>query len=196
MEAREANTPNWNRGARVLSPNCCDGAGRVARVIRRRSPLPLRAGDGIDRGVAPLPLNKFLIVEDQPEGQCLLERTLKRKFPRAIIQPCTESLQATERLKQEKWDAVIVHRSADLDGIEVTRQLRELDAHIIIVMVSGRPKEKEALAAGANLFLQYDQWLLVGTLVAELLAKQATRHDPRVSAQDACNKPASDSMSP
>ena len=37
-------------------------------------------------------------------------------------------------------------------------------------MVSGIDRAAEAVAAGANLFLNYDEWLRIGTVVAELLA--------------------------
>lgn len=43
-----------------------------------------------------------------------------------------------------------------------------------IVMVSGIDRTQPALAAGADRFLLYDEWLRIGTMVQELLAERQT----------------------
>ena len=114
---------------------------------------------------------QFLIVEHNPEGQFLLSKTLKRKFPDAVLHASHDADAAMEILKKVKVDAIIVHRAADMDGVRLTKALREAMPQGLIVMVSGYDRAKEAAAAGATLFLSYDEWLRVGTVVADELIK-------------------------
>jgi hypothetical protein len=54
-------------------------------------------------------------------------------------------------------------------GVEVVRGLRVANPTVPIVMVSGIDRRAAATEAGANAFLLYDEWLRIGTVVAELL---------------------------
>jgi hypothetical protein len=72
--------------------------------------------------------------------------------------------------RAERLDAMIVHRAEEVDGLTLIRLLREVNATIPIVMVSGIDRAKEAAAAGATCFLSYEAWLRIGTVVAELLS--------------------------
>jgi hypothetical protein len=65
--------------------------------------------------------------------------------------------------------AVLVHRTFDESGVDLARAIRALDPHVPIIMVSGADRSEAALAAGANAFLQYDEWLRAGTVVADHL---------------------------
>lgn len=111
----------------------------------------------------------FLIVEDSTEGQYLLSRTLKRKFPDAAISTCEDADEALAIANRHVPNAVIVHRAADADGVAITRQLREQHPALVIIMVSGRDQSREAQAAGATRFLSYEEWLRIGTIVADEL---------------------------
>lgn len=116
---------------------------------------------------------RFLIVEFNPEGQFLLSKTLKRKFPTADLRICEESDAAVALVRGERIDAMIVHRAADADGVSVTRLLRAVNGTAPLVLVSGIDRTEEARAAGATCFLDYGEWLRLGTLVAGLLATKA-----------------------
>lgn len=117
---------------------------------------------------------KFLIVEHNPEGQFLLSKTLKRKFPDADVCECHEADAAVSMVKAETLDAVIVHRAADVDGTTLTKLLRDSNPAVMIVMVSGYDRSKEALGARATSFLSYDEWLRIGTVVSdELKARES-----------------------
>lgn len=115
---------------------------------------------------------KFLIVEHNPEGQFLLSKTLKRKFPDAELRPCHEATEALEIIRHETFDAIIVHRAADADGAATIRRLLAVQPDALVLMVSGTDRSKEALAAGAVTFLNYDEWLRLGTVVAEEMNKR------------------------
>ena len=111
---------------------------------------------------------KFLLVDENADGRSLLARTLHRKFPQSLTLECIDADTAVSTAKSENLDAIIIHR-ADLPGVEIIRLIRALNPTVPILAVSGFDRAKESAAAGANRFLNYDQWLLVGTVVAEML---------------------------
>ncbi len=78
-------------------------------------------------------------------------------------------------VRAETLDAVIVHRSADVDGTTLTKLIRDSNPQVMIIMVSGYDRSKEARAAGATSFLSYDEWLRIGTVVSdELKARESS----------------------
>lgn len=115
---------------------------------------------------------KFLVVDNNADSRFLLVKTLLRKFPRASIHETDEAGKATALARQGSLDALVVHRATEMDGISLVRELREAAPQIPIVMVSGVDRSQEAIAAGANTFLNYDAWLRIGTVVAELLPRK------------------------
>ncbi len=115
-------------------------------------------------------LPKFLIVDDNAENRFFITKTLLRKYPQATLQECQDSVPAKIAAELERLTAIIVHRSSDMEGIELIRSLRHVNRTIPIVMVSGRETYPEVLEAGADAFLNYDAWLRIGTVVEELLA--------------------------
>ena len=64
-------------------------------------------------------------------------------------------------------DAIIAHRSSDMDELPLVECLRATTAPVLLM--SGAHHEEAAIGAGASSFLRYDQWLLVGTVVAKLI---------------------------
>jgi CheY-like chemotaxis protein len=120
---------------------------------------------------------KFLVVDDNSDSRFLLVKTLLRKFPHAVIQECQDGDVAVELLKTENLDALVVHRAAEIDGLTLIRMLRHANSAIPIVMVSGIDRSKESIAAGATCFLNYDAWLRIGSVVAELLTGSEVKSD-------------------
>jgi len=120
------------------------------------------------------PLHKFLLVDDVAENRFLLAKTLLRKFPQALVQECQDSAPAIDAAKHESPDAIVVHRASDVDGLTLVALLRKVNAGVPIVMVSGRGSCPEAIDAGATVFLNYDAWLRIGTVVEEVLTAPAT----------------------
>jgi CheY-like chemotaxis protein len=112
---------------------------------------------------------KFLVVDDNPDSRFLLVKTLLRKFPQAILQETQDGESALELTRSQELDALVVHRSAEVDGITLVRMLREVNQTVPIVMVSGIDRSKTALEAGATTFLSYEAWLRIGSIVAEIL---------------------------
>lgn len=116
-----------------------------------------------------LPL-RFLVVDHHPDSRFLLVKTLQRKFPNARIEEAEDGEDAIARVGSTRFDTIVTHRTREFLGIELVGKLREKDNQVPIVMVSGIERTEPALAAGADGFLLYDEWLLIGTMVQQLLA--------------------------
>ena len=110
----------------------------------------------------------FLIVDDNADGRFLLEKTLLRCFPRAGVHACVDIDVATAFVKKLHPAVIVVHRAGGLDGLESIRRMRAVSS-APIVYVSGYDRTDEAKRAGANCYLNYDAWLRIGTVVADLL---------------------------
>lgn len=121
------------------------------------------------RSAAPI----FLVVDFQRESRFLLVRTLLRKFPRAVIRECEDAEQAVQMARTQDVACIITHRTFDTNGVDLVRQLRDVDPAVPIVMVSGMDRAKAAIDAGATSFLNYDEWLRIGTIVENHLASRA-----------------------
>ncbi len=115
------------------------------------------------------PTPTFLVIDDNADSRFLLVKTLMRKFPSAVIQECQSAESAVERAAHRNLTAVITHRSTELGGIALLRQLRSANSSVPIVMVSSIDRRDAALAAGATGFLLYDEWLRIGTVVSALI---------------------------
>lgn len=115
---------------------------------------------------------KFLIVDDNADSRFLLVKTLLRKFPQAVLQETQDGDSAVSLSQADALDAIIVHRAAEVDGLTLIRMLRDVNSAVPIVMVSGIDRSQLALAAGATSFLNYEAWLRIGTVVAEILAEK------------------------
>lgn len=117
---------------------------------------------------------KFLIIDDNPDSRFLLTKTLLRKFPGAAMLESQTSGRAVAILSRDKPSAVIAHRAEEMDGATLIRLLREQNSTVPIVMVSGIDRTDLARLSGANFFLHYDEWLRIGTVVADLLKTVAS----------------------
>jgi CheY-like chemotaxis protein len=113
---------------------------------------------------------KVLVVDHNPDSRFLLTKTLLRKFPHVMVLECADAESAVSTAAEGELDVIVVHRAESVSGVDVIRMLREVTDSVPIIMVSGIDRSVEALAAGANFFLSYDEWLRIGTVVAELLS--------------------------
>ena len=116
---------------------------------------------------APL---QFLVIDDNADSRFLLVKTLLRKFPSAVLHECQSSAAALVMAKTAELSAIISHRTTETAGIALLRELRAINPQVPLVMVSGVDRRELALAAGADRFLLYDEWLRVGTVVEELVS--------------------------
>ena len=100
---------------------------------------------------------KLLVVEDDIEILRFLQKFLQKDFD---IQVCSSSETMYERLKQDKFDIIImdIALSGEKDGLQLTRELREMeeykDAPIIAMSAHVFEKDRDnAFKAGVDKFL-------------------------------------------
>ena len=113
---------------------------------------------------------EFLVIDDNRDSRFLLAKTLLRKFPDAILHECETSAAALAAVRTRPLAAIISHRTADTPGLDLLVELRALNRTVPIIMVSGIDRKAAALAAGADRFFLYDEWLRIGTVVDDVVA--------------------------
>lgn len=118
---------------------------------------------------------EILVIDDNRDSRFLLTKTLLRKFPDAILHECESSADALTKIRTRPLAAVVSHRTGDTPGLDLLLELRALNPTVPIVMVSGTNREAAALAAGADRFFLYDEWLRIGTVVDELVAAKTAK---------------------
>lgn len=128
-----------------------------------------------------MPANRqFLVIDFHRESRYLLVKTLQRKFPDAVIHEAEDASHAVELTRTGHLSAVVTHRTFDLVGVELVKQLRAADARVPIVMVSGIDRASDAVAAGATSFLPYEEWLRIGSVVeVHMATRDALEPDPK-----------------
>ncbi len=100
-------------------------------------------------------------------------KSLARKFPGAVVHECWQGDAALAIAKRADLSAIVSHRTFDYDGETLVARFRGVNPTVPIVMVSGYDRADRAKAAGADTFLNYDRWLMIGTVVAEAMAAKA-----------------------
>jgi DNA-binding NarL/FixJ family response regulator len=111
------------------------------------------------------PCLQFVVIDFHAESRFLLVKTLRRKFPTAVIHETDDAKQAIEIVRRAEIAAIITHRTFEIVGLELVRWLRNEDPMVPIIMVSGMDRAAEAVEAGATTFLPYDEWLRIGSVV-------------------------------
>lgn len=122
----------------------------------------------------------FLVVDHNNDSRFLLVKCLLRKFPTAVVQEAQDGESAIEMARRGGLTAIVSHRTTEMLGVELVEKFREANVTVPIVMVSGIDRTKPALAAGADRFLLYDEWLRIGTVVQELIATRVADDPPVV----------------
>jgi CheY-like chemotaxis protein len=114
---------------------------------------------------------KLLVIDDNADNRFLLARTLLRKFPRAALVECQSVETAMKMLKEENVTLVVSHRTHEVGGADLLRELRQVNPTVPILAVSGMDQKEATLAAGATMFHLLDEWLLIGNAVAQVLGE-------------------------
>lgn len=110
----------------------------------------------------------FLVIAEDPERLTLLSATLFRRFPNSVVHSCCDAEAALLAATAQNLEAIIAHRSTDMDEIPLLEYLRAATSAPIIAL-SGYPYEEAAKLAGASRFLHLEQSLLISNVVAEVI---------------------------
>lgn len=125
---------------------------------------------GIGESSSPFPTLRFLVIDDDADGRFLLSQTLQRKFPRAAVAECGTEDEAYRILEHQPASVVVSHRISDQAGLALVRELRRRTSGILLLMVGAARCRPDAIAAGADAFVPYEEWLMLGNHVAALLS--------------------------
>lgn len=120
-----------------------------------------------------MPLKKFLVVDSTPANPGLLIWALEHRFPECPVQLCQQAKEAVQILESERVDAIVLHRTNDSDAVKLIKTFLAVAPQVPIIAVSGIDRSEAVLAAGATGFLNYDDWMQLGNVVANVLQQQA-----------------------
>lgn len=122
-----------------------------------------------------VPHLRFLVVDHNKDSRFLLVKSLLRKYPHARIEEAEEGDPAIEIARRGGLAAIVTHRTREFYGTELVSKFRAANPEVPIVMVSGIERTEPALAAGADRFLLYDEWLRIGAVVKEAIEHGRTK---------------------
>ncbi len=113
---------------------------------------------------------RFLVIDDNTRSRLLVVATLARNFPGSIITEASTLEKVSAGTDLVPMDAVVGFFSDGQDARALVHLVRSRNPRIPIVIMSEADCAKEVLGAGATRFLSCEEWLLVGTVLAEVLA--------------------------
>lgn len=98
---------------------------------------------------------KVLVIEDDANLRMLIEMLLKRLGYEVLL--ADNGWKGLELYRREHLDVIVLDlKLPGMDGVEVLKQIRSLDLHqlVIVVTVDGTPKtEREVRALGVSEFI-------------------------------------------
>jgi len=115
----------------------------------------------------------FLVIDADADGRALLVGTLMRVFPDGAVTECQDARMALKLVKGHAYDAIISHRAIGSDPETLIRAIRREKRDVPLLAVSGIDRRKQLVAAGATTFLNYEEWLMVGRTIAEMISPQS-----------------------
>ena len=117
---------------------------------------------------------KVLLVDDDEEKRFLIATHIARNFTDGNISLFEYDCGATAIAHLEKdWVHALVtdNSMSPVNGLELIRWVRERDAALPVIMVTGNPDiEKVAVKAGASAVLASQQFTEIATVLTRLLA--------------------------
>jgi CheY-like chemotaxis protein len=114
---------------------------------------------------------KFLLVDDDKEKRFLIAHHLSLEFEGVRLIECDSGAEAIAHLENHPVHAVVTDNSmSPVNGLELIIWLRERDANLPVVMVTGNPEiERIAIKAGASVVVTSHKFKEVGPILKKLL---------------------------
>lgn len=114
-----------------------------------------------------MPIYRVLLIDDNREFLTAASGFLSRRAELMVLGATLSGSQGVELAEQLRPDVVLVDlRMPEMDGLEVTRQLKALASppRVLVVSMSASPDDRrEAEAAGADGFVE--KWQFIETIV-------------------------------
>jgi CheY-like chemotaxis protein len=117
---------------------------------------------------------KFLLVDDDKEKRFLIAHHLAREFDGVDLVECDSGAEAIAHLEKHPFNALVTDNSmSPVNGLELILWLRERDARLPVVMVTGNPEiERVAIKAGASVVVTSHKFKEVGSILKKLLHEE------------------------
>ncbi len=101
---------------------------------------------------------KILVIDDESSVRNLLDTVLRRKGHEVVL--AERGRKGVQLFQQERPHATILGlKMPDMDGLAVLREIRALDPHALVIILTGfgtEERERQARELGATEFLQKD----------------------------------------
>lgn len=124
-----------------------------------------------------MPLH-FLVIDDNRDSSSLISRALLQRFSQAGLSEFSSFAAARDPLLQLPLESpgyvVIAGRVPDLHTVPLVRAVRVCHRSVPVVAMGEAIDESEALQAGANRFIEYEAWLLLGPTIERLTGGRPT----------------------
>src|SRR3954470_10499464 len=116
-------------------------------------------------------VERFLIVDDDPDSTFLARRNLQAAFPEAGVEQAESGQGALELLQRREFTAVITdYRMRWMDGLTLVRKIREMHLPVPIVLRTAMENlDLQAREAGVDVVLPWFRWRELGGVVKELV---------------------------
>lgn len=114
---------------------------------------------------------RVLVVNDDDDALFLLGRSVRRALPDAEVALLHDAPSALAYCEKHPVDALITDNTMPrMDGLSLTRAMRERDPNVPILMVTNSTHlAGEAAEAGVTAYLPSARWNEIGTILASLL---------------------------
>lgn len=133
-----------------------------------------RLGNRYSRAVGEY---RIFVVDYNADTATLLARTLQRRFPTSHLSIWPDSEKAVAAVKAGV-DVVVIHRTFEHSAASLAKIVRRLTPNCAIICVSSIDRSEHVLAAGADGFINLEEWLRLGQVVETVLAlKQSQRSE-------------------
>lgn len=135
--------------------------------------LPRRREESLKQpGASDRP--RILVVNDDDDSLFLLDRSVRRALPEADVVLMHSAVAALRYFEEHRVAAVVTdNRMPEMDGLTLVRRIREYDATVPILMVTGSLEvPAAAIEAGASACVSRLCWNSVGTELRNLLPVQ------------------------
>jgi hypothetical protein len=113
-----------------------------------------------------------LLIDFNADSAGLLSHSMKRRLLDPEFDYAGDAIQAITMLATNTYTAVVINRTYEQDAVALVKTTRKIDPEVLIIACSNIESCDSMLAAGATCFLERDEWLLAGTVLATALAQR------------------------
>lgn len=119
----------------------------------------------------------FLVVAESADDRLRYTRTLLRKFPQAAITDSGIAGALLLATQAEHCNGAVVNITGAGNALRLVAALRGVNPRMPLIALCAVDRSVDAFAVGASRFLLNAEWLMIGTLMAEVI--EIANHNER-----------------